>query len=992
MKKFFIILGIILVVLVASALVLPVIFKEDIKAAIDKELQASVNADILFDVDDFSLSVFTNFPNITATLNNFGVINRAPFAGEILFATEQLSVEINLFSIFGDKPSLTGITLLRPIINIKVLEDGAANYDIAVPSEAEEEVSTTESSEEFSFGIDHWEIIDGDIVYDDATMPFYLSMEEVYHTGSGDFSLDVFDLNIETRTSSVTVSYDGDTYLEGQTAEVAGTITISEDYSRYTFGENVAKVNDFALSFVGWFFMAADYYDMDISYTASNNSFKSLLSIVPGMYSADFADLIAEGNLSLAGDVKGKYDDNQMPSFNLALNVEDAMFQYPDLPTAVENIAVDMKVNNPDGVIENTSIDISRLHLDFGTNPVDAVISVRNLSNYDSKAEIKASLNLAEISQMFPVEGLEMKGLFAMDISAEGTYDSTMSVMPVLAGALSLKDGYIKSSEFPIPLENLRFTSNLSNPSGKMTDFKAVVRDFNMMMDGERFQANLDFSNLVNYTWKATVKGGLDLEKITQIFPQDGMEVKGHILADLSSAGNYASLEAEKYDQLPTSGTMSISDFTFKEASVPYDVTITKASASLTPKRVALDSYTGTIGNSDISMKGEVVNYMGFIFGENELLKGTFNFTSNYLDLNQLMPEYEEDSTSTSEEEAYSAIEVPHNIDFVLDSKITHLHYMDMDIRNVDGTIIVRDGIANLQNLRLNMLGGAIMLTGAYNTNNPDVPKYNMSLNIENISIKESFETFTVVKKLAPVASNIIGNISTDFKISGDLGQDLMPKIETISGSGLLKILNATFGNADILTKLSTVTTLDKSDAVTMKNIAMGASIKDGRLDVKPFDIKLGDYPGSIQGSTGIDGSIDYSIKLNVPASKFGSNLATVSNTLGMGKIDENSTVPLNISMGGSYLRPTFKLNSAGAKEQAKDAITAKAKDEGKKALTDLAGSIKDSSTSQIVSGLLGNKSDTTKADSTKTDLKQEATDKAKEALNKLLKRKKKNN
>ena len=69
MKKVLLILGIIFVLLVAAAFILPVVFKDDIKAAIDKELAASVNADVIFDVDNFSLSMFRNFPNITATMS-----------------------------------------------------------------------------------------------------------------------------------------------------------------------------------------------------------------------------------------------------------------------------------------------------------------------------------------------------------------------------------------------------------------------------------------------------------------------------------------------------------------------------------------------------------------------------------------------------------------------------------------------------------------------------------------------------------------------------------------------------------------------------------------------------------------------------------------------------------------------------------------------------------------------------------------------------------
>jgi len=72
------------VLLIAAVIVIPIIFKEDIKAAIDAEIEKSVNADVLFDTDNFSISLISNFPNLTVGLSQFGVINREPFAGDIL--------------------------------------------------------------------------------------------------------------------------------------------------------------------------------------------------------------------------------------------------------------------------------------------------------------------------------------------------------------------------------------------------------------------------------------------------------------------------------------------------------------------------------------------------------------------------------------------------------------------------------------------------------------------------------------------------------------------------------------------------------------------------------------------------------------------------------------------------------------------------------------------------------------------------------------------
>src|SRR3978361_1730593 len=95
-KRISITLGCLLIVLIASAFIIPILFKDNIKTAIYQAIAKNVNADVIFDVNDFSLSVFRHFPNITAEIKNLGVFNRAPFEGVHLFVVERMDVAINL--------------------------------------------------------------------------------------------------------------------------------------------------------------------------------------------------------------------------------------------------------------------------------------------------------------------------------------------------------------------------------------------------------------------------------------------------------------------------------------------------------------------------------------------------------------------------------------------------------------------------------------------------------------------------------------------------------------------------------------------------------------------------------------------------------------------------------------------------------------------------------------------------------------------------------
>ncbi len=987
-----IIAGLFLVIL-AAAFILPIVFKDDIKAAIDKEIAKSVNADVVFDADNFSLSFFTHFPNITAKLTDLGVLNRAPFEGQILFATEKFEVEVNLKDIlFGDQLRVKGISLVRPVINIKVNEDGKANYDIAIPSS--DTAKTTEESGDFSFGIDHWEIIDGHVSYDDRTLPYVLTIKGLNHTGGGDFTQDVFDLTTHTVADTVTTSFDGTEYLTDKRATIDATISISEDYSKYTLKENAITINDFAMSIEGWLKMNENDFDMDLSFKSPDNSFKSLLSLVPGMYGGSFNTIDTKGDLAFSGFAKGKYSEKQMPAFNLNLVVKDAMFKYPDLPTAVNNINVDLLIDNKDGVIDNTVIDLKKLHLDFGANPVDARALITKMYPTNLDAMVAAKLNLGELSKMFPLEGLEMKGNYAINLTAKGVYDSLKKVIPAIDASMSLANGYVKSKEFPLPIQDLQFNSTVKNATGKMEATVIDLNNLSMVMDGEKIKADLLLQNLNDYTWDLKVNGGVDLEKISKVFALEGMTLAGKVKADIQTKGKYSDLQAEKYDRLPTSGTASLSEFKYTSKDLPYAVTLSQALMAFDPKKINLQKLEGKIGRSDFNVNGSVLNYLGYVFGDNDVIKGNVNFNSNLMDLNQFMSD--EGETATSDTASYGVIPVPKNIDFVLNSSIKTVKLMDFTMTNAVGDVVVKDGAADLRGLRFNMLGGSIVVNGAYDTKNIAHPKYDFALKMENISIRQAANTSTLIRTYAPIAGLINGNFSTDFKLSGELLPNMEPNLSTVDGGGLIKIAQAALKDSKIVSSITSLTNLDDANEVTFKDVLMSASLDNGRFGVKPFDVKFGNYKTTVAGSTGLDQSIDYTLKMEVPAGELGAEYNKFIASKTGAKTDPNGMVPVTIALGGKVTNPVPKLLMEDQKEQLKEAAAETAKEEGTKALEK---AVKGTDAEKVVKDILGSSSkDSTKATPADTtaaakktaseDVEKQVEDEAKKKIQNFLKKK----
>ncbi|WP_339867522.1 AsmA-like C-terminal region-containing protein [uncultured Algoriphagus sp.] len=901
-KTLFIILGV-FIFLIAAAVAVPFLFKDKIAARIDQEIAQSVNAKVIYDIDNVSLSLFRRFPNVSARIKDFDIVGNAPFENDTLVSLRELAIDFNLKSVlFDDYPTLTGVHLNGGNLYIKVLEDGTANYDITFPSEDTVEVA---SESNFKIGVDEMQISNLNLVYDDRQLDYFMALGGINAKGSGDFTKDVYDLPITMEALIADITYEDISYLSNKTFKGETLLNIDMENMKFTLGEGEFQLNDFLFGLSGYLAMPSDDMEMDFVIEGKDNEFKSILSLIPGIYSESFSSLKTSGTMDFNGKIKGVYNDQKFPAFDISLKVADGMFQYPDLPRPVKNVNLDLQVKNETDNIDNTSVSIPTFNLDFGSNPISGKLFLSDLVSYTIDAALKGKLDLEELTSIFPIEGLAMKGNMDVDATAKGRYDSAAGIIPAINAKLLLANGYVKSADYPAPIEKLNVNASIQNPSGSMTDFVVDLSRFGFELEGEAINGNMKIRDFDKLIWDGEIKGGVDLKKILAIFPMDEMSMEGRIQADINTKGSYAAVEAEKYNQLETRGTMDISNFKYSSTDVPQGVEVAKATAVFTPERINLTEFDSKIGESPLQATGYLSNYMNYFLGENGTLNGQLTMNSSRFNVNEWMSE--EASTDTTNAEL-SVIELPKNIDFNMTVVANEVLYDNMNLKDVKGNMALKDGVLSFSDASMKTMGGTIALAGKYDPRDLTAPAFNFSLNISELSIAEAFKSFNTIKAFAPIAQNLTGKFNSDLNFSGKLGQDMMPLLSSLDGKGLLKVAETALKDSKILEGITSLTKLKDVNTLQLKNISIPISIENGVMDVKPFDVKLWDYQANVQGTAGFDGSINYLVNMQIPAGKFGSQANALLSTITGSATDENTTIPLALNLSGTYNSPKISL------------------------------------------------------------------------------------
>jgi hypothetical protein len=572
-KKILKITGFTLLFLIAVAFAAPFIFKGQILSLVKKEINNSINAKA--DFKDISISFFRHFPKVSVALQDLSIVGVNEFEGDTLIAAKEIDAALNIMSVIkGSDYKIYSIAIDEPRIHAIVNKEGKANWDITKPDTT---AATTAPAKPYKLNLQEYTINNGYISYKDVPGNMSAEITNLDHEGSGDFTSDLFTLQTTTAAEKLSFYYGGIPYLFRANSKIDADIEIDNKTSTYSFKKADILLNELKLAVKGFFQMADDgAYNMDISFDAPSTEFKNILSLVPVVYQQDFAKIKTSGKAIFNGFVKGTYNEKQLPAYQLNLDVADGFFQYPDLPKAVKNINLSMKVDNPDGVTDHTVVNIPKAHIEFNNEPFDFRLLVKNpISNMFVDAAAKGKLDLSTVTQFVKLEsGTKLNGLLLADVAVNGLVSAIEKQQYEqfnASGTLDLNNFFYASKDYPggVTLHKMLLSFNPKNV--QVSDLRGKYLQTNFSADGT-------INNLLGYALKdQPLNGNLNVtadklnlndwmgvssDTATQTEASDPFAVPGNIEFVLNSK-----VDEVIYDKLTIqnlNGSMQIADETVK--------------------------------------------------------------------------------------------------------------------------------------------------------------------------------------------------------------------------------------------------------------------------------------------------------------------------------------------------------------------------------------------------------------------------------------------
>jgi hypothetical protein len=560
------------------------------------------------------------------------------------------------------------------------------------------------------------------------------------------------------------------------------------------------------------------------------------------------------------------------------------------------------------------------------------------------------------------LKDVKTTGDFTIVGFAKGLYSDTS--VPKFNIAIASNNASFQYPNLPKSVQNIVIDTKIINETGVLNDTYVNLEQLSFKIDQDVFDAKANIKNItVNPLVDAALKGTINLANLSKAYPiKLDKPLSGILKADVTTNFDMKSVETSQYQNIKNAGTILLSQFKYVDEKGKA-LNISQAMIAFNPSRVNLQQFNATIGQTDLNVNGTLDNFYGFMF-KNQELKGDFNLESNQFAVADFMTtEVPPTATSSKTQEA---IKIPAFLNCTLNAKINTVLYDNLVLKNASGKVIVKDQKVTLENIKTAVFGGQITANGDVSTK-AQIPVFNMNLNLNQVDIQQTFTQLEMMKSIAPIAGVINGKLNSTIKISGTLNEkEMTPDLKTLSGDLLGQLLSTTVNpnNSQILNGLGANLKFIDLNKLNLNDLKVALAFKDGKVNIKPFDIKYQDIKINIGGQHGFDQSMLYNVKLNVPAKYLGTEANKLLAKLSAADAAKLESIPINVMLTGNFKNPKVTTDMQKAVGNLATQLMQQQKDK-----------LVSEGTSALGNLINGGKKDTTKTNTSKTDVKTQAND-----------------
>jgi AsmA protein len=634
--------GIVIGGLILLLFLLPYLFPGFISAKIRQLARHNIRTELTF--SKARLSFFRHFPSLTLTLYDVRLKGSAPYANEELVDADEISLAVDLSSIFSEV-DIDKIYLTNAFINVQADAAGHPNYNIYI-SKKSKPSSEPPDSAGASLKIKKIIIEDSKVVYNDRSIPMLIDARGFNYQGSGDLSKDVFDLNTHLLIDTIDFNYSGVPYFDSKKLEANLVTQINTNSLAFIFQKNDLHINELPVQFTGRLAFMNDGYDMDFKLKSADSDLHDLFTALPPSMLGWLSHTQVKGSGDIDASLTGKYiaSTNTMPDILFNMQIRNGYISNNKAPVPVSNLFLNFRSRLPGLNPDSLSVNIDSAFFNLDKGYFNAVVHTKGLKSPWLSAKVRSSLDLAALHNVFGMASADLKGQFDWQLDAEGQYatrvvrkttlrkttvDTVIASIPHFAFTSSLKDGYLKYASKPEAVRNINFALNASCADEDYRHLRVSLDTLNANLLSSYIHGNFHLTDAATFPIDASLETVLHLSDIDKVYPleKDSMSVAGDLAVHVRTKGHYLPSKHQfpvtRANLQLTNGRVQTKYYPHPLEDIQVSATITNTDGSIKDLDVALTPFSFRFEGEPFMVKADLKDFDNLLY--NIQSRGTLN-------------------------------------------------------------------------------------------------------------------------------------------------------------------------------------------------------------------------------------------------------------------------------------------------------------------------------------------------------------------------------
>ncbi len=418
---------------------------------------------------------------------------------------------------------------------------------------------------------------------------------------------------------------------------------------------------------------------------------------------------------------------------------------------------------------------------------------------------------------------------------------------------------------------------------------------------------------------KLNLQANTNLQDLINFYPIDTLqELSGNIDAKASIEGLVIDMKANAFNPtIKANGNASLKNIKAKFKQSEKEINIPEGEVVLTDRNLQVTNLQLIKGNSDVSLVGELPNFLGYLFNPEEPLTINAALTSNNIEVEDFIY-----SSSASSNQESSSVSIKNNLDLNITTSIKKLSFGKFSATDISGKLLLKNQKIAIQNLSLLAADGTVKLNAVADasskniviTGNADMQK----LNIQKLFVElNNFGQTTLEDK------HLKGFITTTTDFSATWNNQLAIDLNSIQATSNILIERGELNNFKPLESLAKYIDVNELQHIKFSTLQSAIEIKNKLITIPKTSIKSSALNLELYGSHSFDNIIDYHIQLLMSEllAKRNAKNKDLDDELTLVEHDSENRRSVFFVMTGPIDNPTIKYDRKGAKQKIKEDI-----------------------------------------------------------------------